>query len=192
MRLSIRGAPGGRNHLTPRPCNCIYKYMLHPQLAFGISVAAGFIVWGLVVAKYCWPILRRLGRDDALRPLLALHSFRFIGLGFIVPGVVSPSLPAAFAVPAAVGDLGAATLALLAFVFLPQRVGTALTWAFTLWGTADLLFAFFHGSVAGLLPGQLGTMYFVVTVAVPLLLITHGLVAALLLRVQPAQVRALG
>jgi hypothetical protein len=58
--------------------------------------------------------LRRRSNADALRPLLTLHAFRFVGLAFLVPGVVSPDLPAAFANPAAYGDLAAAVLALLA------------------------------------------------------------------------------
>src|SRR5262245_33082240 len=57
--------------------------------------------------------LCRLGeRIDALRPLLVLHAFRFIGLSFLVPGVVSPDLPLAFARDAAFGDIVAAILAL--------------------------------------------------------------------------------
>ena len=50
------------------------------QALFGISVAFGFIAWGVVAAQYFWPLLRTQARGDALRPLLLLHSFRFIGL----------------------------------------------------------------------------------------------------------------
>jgi hypothetical protein len=51
-----------------------------------------------------------------------------------------------------------------------------------LWGSADLLYAFYQGNQVGLEPGQLGAAYFIVTVLVPLLLITHGLVFWLLLQ----------
>lgn len=71
-----------------------------PQALFGISVAFGFIAWGIVAAQYFWPQLRAQARVDALRALLILHSFRFVGLAFLVPGVVAPELPSAFAVPA--------------------------------------------------------------------------------------------
>jgi len=50
---------------------------------------------------------------DALQPLLVLHAFRFIGLSFLVPGVVSPDLPIGFARGAAYGDIVAAILATL-------------------------------------------------------------------------------
>ena len=81
-----------------------------PQLAvYGIAIAFGFFAWGLVTAHYIWPELRRRSSADALRPLLLLHCFRFVGLAFVVPGVVSSDLPAAFAGPAAYGDLMAAS-----------------------------------------------------------------------------------
>jgi len=102
------------------------------QALFGISVAFGFIAWGLVAAQYFWPLLRTQTRGDALRPLLLLHSFRFIGLAFLVKGVVAPELPAAFAVPAAYGDLIAALLALVALAALRSWFGIPLVWVFNL------------------------------------------------------------
>ena len=118
------------------------------------------------------------------QPLLLLHSFRFIGLAFLVPGVVSPDLPAAFAKSAAYGDVIAATLALLSLLLLKRRAGVVVVWIFSLWGTFDLLNAFYEANRTGLLAGQLGAMYFVPTVIVPLLLITHGLVFRILLQRQ--------
>jgi hypothetical protein len=154
-----------------------------PQALFGISIVLGFLVWGIVGARYIWPALRELPRADALRPLLLLHSFRYIGLAFLVPGVVSAELPAGFARPAAYGDLIAAVLALLALAALRSRLGIALVWVFNLWGTADLLHAYYQGRVGvGVEPGQLGAAYFIPTVVVPLLLVTHVLVFRLLLR----------
>ena len=104
-----------------------------------------------------------------------LHSFRFIGLAFLVPGVVSPDLPSAFAHSAAYGDIVAATLALLSLLSLPGGPGVVLAWGFNIWGTADLLNAFYQANHAGLLAGQLGAAYFIPTLLVPLLLVTHGL-----------------
>ena len=75
---------------------------------YEISIVFAFIAWGLVTAFYIWPDLRRRSLPEALRPILVLHSFRFLGLAFLIPGVVSPDLPAAFAAPAAYGDLIAA------------------------------------------------------------------------------------
>ena len=35
--------------------------------------------------QYLWPALRSQSRTNALRPILLLHSFRFVGLAFLVP-----------------------------------------------------------------------------------------------------------
>jgi len=153
-----------------------------PQASFGISVALSFVAWGIVVRQYVWPALRSRPRTDALRPILLLHSFRFVGLAFLVPGVVSPDLPIAFAQPAAYGDLATSILALLAIAALRSKLGFVLVWAFNLLGSADLLNAFYQGNRTSLDPGQQGAAYFIPTVLVPLLLITHGLVFRLLLR----------
>ncbi len=156
--------------------------MMPPLALFELSIAFSFIAWCIVSARYLLPELRRQSRADAMQPLILLHCFRFVGLSFLVPGVVSPDLPPAWALPAAYGDLIAAVLALLALIVLKSRLGIALVWVFNLWGSADLLYAFYQGNQVGLEPGQLGAAYFIVTVLVPLLLITHGLVFLILLR----------
>jgi len=149
------------------------------------SIAFSFIAWGIITARYIWPELRHRERAEALRPLLILHSFRFIGLAMLVPGVVSPDLPLAFAHPAAYGDIIAAILALLSLSLLPGAAGVAVAWLFSLWGSADLLNAFYQANHAGLSAGQLGAAFFLPTLIVPLLLITHGLAFRILLRHQP-------
>ena len=78
------------------------------QLLFRTSVAFAFVAWAVVATLYIWPQLSTQSRIDALRPLLVLHAFRFIGLAFLVPGVVSPDLPLAFARDAAYGGIVAA------------------------------------------------------------------------------------
>ena len=151
------------------------------QLGFFMSIAFSFIAWGMVISRYIWPRLRLLPRSEALQPLLLLHSFRFVGLAFLVPGVVSPDLPAAFARSAGYGDIVAATLAVLALLALgtlptqSRGAGVVFAWIFNLWGTADLLNAFYQANRTGLLPGQLGAMYFIPTLVVPMLLITHAI-----------------
>ena len=158
--------------------------MSESQLIFFATVAFGFIAWGNVAARYIWPALRGKRREDALQPLLILHSFRFLGLATLVPGVVSPDLPAAFAQPEAYGDLVAAMLALLSLLLLPRGAGVALAWVFNVWGSIDLVNAFYQGNAAGLLAGQLGAVYFIPTLFVPLLFITHGLTFRILLQPQ--------
>ena len=77
------------------------------------SVAVSVVAWSVVTTVYIWPALEPKPWRDAVRPILLLHAFRFVGLAFLIPGVVSPDLPLEFARPAAFGDLAAALLALL-------------------------------------------------------------------------------
>lgn len=163
---------------------------------FGITVVFGLAVWATVAWHYIWPALREYPYPENLKPILLLHGFRFLGLAFVIPGVVSPDLPAAFAQPVAYGDLISASLALLALSTLGTRAGTVATWAFNIFGTADLLFGFYQGNGISLADrqGLLGATYFILAAYVPLLFITHGLVFRILLRskvVAPSRSRPL-
>jgi hypothetical protein len=160
---------------------------MQPQAVFGITVLLGLVLWGIIGARDIWPRLRARPAAKALRPLLLLHGFRFVGLAFLVPGVVSPDLPEGFARPAAYGDLATAILALLAIAASGTRPGTILVWIFNIVGTVDLLNAFYQANRLGLgiNPGLQGAAYFIPTVLVPLLLVTHILVFCILLRTEP-------
>jgi hypothetical protein len=157
---------------------------MEPQEIFGVSVVLGLVAWGLVGARYIWPQLRERSRAEALRPLLLLHAFRFIGLAFLVPGVVSPDLPEGFARPAAYGDLATSLLALLAIATVRSRIGTIIVWVFNSVGSVDLLNAFYQADRlgVGITPGLQGAAYFIPTVLVPLLIVTHVIVFRILLR----------
>jgi hypothetical protein len=152
------------------------------QLCFFVSVVFSFIAWGILTSQYVWPRLRPLERSQALRPILILHTFRFIGLAFLIPGVTTGELPSTFTHAAAYGDFVAALLALLSLVLLRRPGGVAVVWLFNLWGAADLLNAPYQALSAGIAPGQFGTTYFIPTVIVPMLLISHWLVFRILLR----------
>jgi len=144
-----------------------------------------FVAFGLVTKLYIWPRLRTLERDDEILSLVLPHTFRFIGLSFLVPGVVSPLLPSAFAVPAAYGDLIAAILAIATSIALSRRwsLAISLVWLFNVWGTADFLFAFYQGVFGEQIDARmLGAAFFIPTVIVPAGLITHGLIFWLLVR----------
>src|ERR1700727_1436910 len=107
-----------------------------PQLCFFARIAFSVIAWGNVTARYIWPEICDRPWTEALRPLLVLHSFRFLGLAFLVPGVVSPDLPAAFAHSAAFGNIISDALEFLFLLTLRRRAGIVVVWIFNLWGTA--------------------------------------------------------
>ena len=152
---------------------------------FGISTLMSFVSSGVIAAVYAWPRLRTMNRERALVALVAPHMFlRFIGLSFLVPGVVSPALPTAFSLPAAYGDFVAGLLAIAATVALLRRGswGTALVWLFNIWGAADLLVAIYHGLRLRIDPGELGGAFFIPTAVVPVLFVTHVLIFRLLIQ----------
>ena len=152
-------------------------------LPFATSIALGLLAWGAICLRYVWPRMRELPLHAAVRPILYIHLFRYIGLALIVPGVVGPNLQAAFAAPAAYGDLVAMVLAWVALTTGSSRYSRMAIWAFSLWGFSDLLFAYYQGAIGvGIDPASLGAAWFIPTLAAPLLLWTHVLVFAILLR----------
>lgn len=156
---------------------------LSTLIPFGASVAFGLLAWGAVFYHYVWPRLRGLSLAAAVRPLLHLHLFRFMGLAFIVPGVAGLHLTPQFASPAAYGDLVSMALAWVALLLVSSRHARVALWIFNVWGCADLLYAFYQGTIGvGIVPAELGATWFIPTVFVPLLLWTHVLTFAKLLR----------
>jgi hypothetical protein len=151
-------------------------------LLFQLHLVLGYIAWLLCFGAYLWPRLRTMHAADAHRSITTLHSFRFFGLAFLLPGVVGPDLPAQFAHFAAYGDFATGILALLALLTFRVR---PLFWlfvaAFNVVGFVDLIGDYVHAVQLGLpeIAGQFRAMYAVPVIYVPLLMITH--VAALVL-----------
>jgi hypothetical protein len=133
-----------------------------------------------------------MGRVEAHHAIATLHSFRFFGLVFILPGVVG-NLPTGFATFAAYGDFAAGLLAILALLTVRIR---PLFWlfvvAFNLVGVADLIGDYYHAIQLDLpaIAGQLGATYAIPIIYVPLLMITHVVAFYLLLRPQGRQATA--
>lgn len=161
-------------------------------IIFTVQLVLGYVAWLLFFGAYIWPRLRVMDRVGSQRAIATLHSFRFFGLVFIVPGVVGPHLPGGFATFAAYGDFATGALALLAL--LTVRIRT-LFWplviAFNLVGTIDIIVDYYHAVQLGLpaLAGELGAGYIIPIIYVPLLMITHVAAFYLLLRPHPKAVR---
>jgi hypothetical protein len=157
------------------------------EAVFQVHLVSGYAAWALCFGAYVVPWLRSLPRADAFRAMATLHSFRFFGLVFIVPGVVGPDLPAGFTTFAAYGDLATGVLAMLAVAtFRIRPLFWALVVAFNLVGAADLIIDYGH-AIQFNLPaqaGQLGAAYAIPILYVPALMITHLLALYWLLRRQ--------
>ncbi len=160
--------------------------IIAPVNIFRIHLALGYLAWGLCVWTYVLPWLRKLERAQAQRAIATLHSFRFFGLVFLLPGFVMPGLPQAFAAPAAWGDLATAVLAILALLTFGIRpVFWVLVVAFNLVGAADLILDTAHAVLLDLPPiaGRMGAAYAIPILYVPLLMLTH--LAAVVLMARP-------
>jgi hypothetical protein len=159
---------------------------MSPETLFRIHLVFGYVTWLLCFSVYFWPWFKGANRFDAQRAIATLHSFRFFGLVFILPGIVGPNLPAGFATFAAYGDFATGVLAILALLTARIR---PLFWsfvvAFNVVGTVDLIVDYYHAIQLGLpaIAGQLGATYAIPIIYVPLLMITH--VAAFYLLVRP-------
>ena len=158
-----------------------------PELLFLIHLVLGYVAWLLCFGVYFLPRLRSMDRVEANRAIATLHSFRFFGLVFILPGVVCPNLPASFATFAAYGDFATGLLAIMALLTVRIR---PLFWlfvvAFNLVGAADIILDYYHAIQADLpaLAGQLGSTYAIPIIYVPLLMITHLVAVYWLVRPQ--------
>jgi hypothetical protein len=154
------------------------------NLPFILSVAGAFLTSSSIAYIYVWPAVSALPRFEALRLLAAFHAFRFFGMNFLVTGFVSPDLSADFASKVGWGDLVAATLALSSMAALSWRWSIAIpvVWLFNIWGTIDLLNAYYLGATRLRDPGLMGAAIYVPALYVPLLLVSHVLIFLLLLR----------
>ena len=161
------------------------------ELILPLSVILGFAAYGLIAKWYLMPVLSKLSRTSALIPLLLFHCFRFIGLAFLIPGVTSQPLDPRFANPAAYGDLLAAVLAFLSILALHRewRSSVGLVWIFNVEGTIDLIYAAIQG-IRHIEDGAFGATFFIPTVIVPALLVTHVMIFILLDRREPEKENA--
>jgi hypothetical protein len=161
---------------------------MSPETIFRIHLVLGYVAWLLCFRSYILPRLRSMDKVEAHRAIATLHSFRFFGLVFILPGVVGPNLPAGFASFAAYWDFATGVLAMLALLTVRIR---PFFWffiiAFNLVGTVDLIVDYYHAVQAGLpaLAGELHAAYVIPILYVPILMITHVMAFYLLLHPQP-------
>src|SRR6201996_3494447 len=144
---------------------------MSPETIFNLHLILGYVAWLLCFSAYIMPRLKSMDPVAAQRAIATLHSFRFFGLVFILPGFVG-NLPARFASFAAYWDLATGVLAMLALLTIRIRpVFWFFVVAFNLVGMIDLVLDYYHAIQVGLpaLAGQLGAAYAIPILYVPLL-----------------------
>ena len=153
---------------------------MNPQAIFLLQFVLSLVVFGLLARWVLAPWLARQAQCEALFWLTLPHAFRHMGMVFLVPGVVAQPLPESFANPAAYGDLLTGVLALLTLVLLriEWKGVIGAVWLFNVVGTIDLLNALRHVEVVA----DFGAVWYIPTFFVPLLLVTHFMIFARLLK----------
>jgi hypothetical protein len=118
-----------------------------------------------------------------------LTFIRFLGMNFVVAGFVSPELSSDFASKVGWGDFIAAVLALFSMAALSWRWSIAIpvVWLFNIWGTLDLLNAYYMGVAQLRDPGLVAAGIYVPALYVPLLLVSRVLIFLLLLNVNSVE-----
>jgi hypothetical protein len=174
-------SPEGRRHILVAKEFAIMSDIV----LFQTHLVLGYLAWLLFFSVYLWPRLKAMDHFDAQRAIATLHSFRFFGLVFILPGVVGSHLPVGFATFAAHWDFATGVLAMLALLSVRARpLFWLLVVAFNVVGFVDILMDYTHAIQAGLpaAPGELGAAYAIPIIYVPLLMITHVVAFYLLVR----------
>jgi hypothetical protein len=163
-----------------------------PETIFRIHLILGYVAWLLAFGAYIWPWLKSMGPFEAQRAIATLHSFRFFGLVFILPGAVG-NLPAEFTTFAAYGDFATGLLAILALATLRWRpIFWSLVVAFNVVGFVDIVVDYYHATMLNVPAhaGDFGATYAIPVIYVPLLMITHAAAFYLLVRSRTGQVAA--
>ena len=154
-------------------------------MVFATQFTLSLLSFGLIARWVIYPRLRERPLRQALTPLLLFETLRTIGLIVLVPGLVHASLPSAFALPAAVGDMLAVALAFAALVAVRSgwRAAPALVWLFTVEGLADFINATAQGLRFNVIAGnQLGIAWLLPTYGIPAFTVAQVMVIALLWR----------
>ena len=141
---------------------------------FVLQIFMSVVLCSLLAKWFIAPWLKEKTQRESLFWLTLPHATRHVGMVFLVPGVVSQSLPSSFAAFAAYGDLAAGVLALLVLIALRSRWNgtTALVWLFNVVGTVDLLNALRHAEAVP----HLHAAWYIPTFWVPVLLVTHFMI----------------
>ena len=148
------------------------------HIHFFISYFVAFVVFALIAKWYIWPAIKDRDMKIALTPLLLYACLRVNGLMFLMPGLVSADLPAAFATPTAYGDLTAVMLALIALYAIRNDSGFSvkLVWLFNIVGLLDLIYANIATFTEQVDPAQLGAAYYLAVLNVPAMIVVHVMI----------------
>ena len=142
------------------------------------------VAFALIARWHIAPRLSKTSVEDHLLPLTWVHVFRYAPLTLLVPGQISPDVPADVANLIAYGDLASAVMALITVIFLRHRLAGALAvaWLFNVIGIADIVVATGAAINAKMADIPIGFNWYIVNFYVPALIVTHAMMVYRLIR----------
>ena len=149
-----------------------------PIVLFGIQFTFSLAAYALIAWWYVAPRLSRLPREVALVPLVWIHAFRIVGGTILAPGAVDAAVPSDFRTMIGYGDMATALVALLALIALRRRmpVAIALVWLGLTVGLLDTVNAIIQSMRYSVFTYGLGVNWVIVTMFVPVLLVSSVLI----------------
>lgn len=150
------------------------------KLIFLLQFFFSLMVYALIAKWFVSPWLANKALNAAMILLIVPHTLRHVGMAFLVPNLNAGPLPSTFDGPAAYGDLASAVLAIVAIIALrgEWKLKYAVVWIFNIIGTIDLLNALRQRDALA----NLGATWFIPTMLVPLLLVSHAMIFVYLLK----------
>ena len=157
---------------------------MNPMTVSGVQFTLSLIVFWLAAIWWVAPALNKLPLQSALVPLFFVHTLRYLPSTAFAPGQVGADVPAEAMAAIAYGDLLSAILAIVAIVFLHYRLQGALAvaWGVNIVAGLDWLNALFLAASNQLVTHALGGNWYIIHCYVPVLLITHIMIFARLIK----------
>jgi hypothetical protein len=157
---------------------------MSPTTLLGVQFTFSVVLFALVATWYVSPALDRLPASSALVPLFLVHALRYLPSSAFAPGQVDAKVPVHAMAGIAYGDLGSATLALVAAVFLRYRWGGAIgiAWAVNAVTSLDWLYGGFLAASYRLVTYSMGANWYIINYYVPLIGVIHVMIFARLFR----------
>jgi hypothetical protein len=140
-----------------------------------VEFYASVITYGAIAWIYFVPWARRTDFSSAATPILLAHSFRHVGLVYLIPQVVPELPPSSFAGPTAWGDVASAALAFVALLAVRRggRAARPAAFLFNVVGFLDLGYATYTARQVELMTFKIGVAYLLPVIVVPGLLVSH-------------------
>lgn len=158
-----------------------YGYLLPVTFVFGS------ISWRFLLGTLYFPSFKHLSTANLMKPLVAVHLFRYISLSLLVPGLTTAGriLPQSHIYRLAGGDVLASVLAMLTLFLLHKQHKYAYhaAAALTFFGLADLGMATFNDMPLFFENIKLvdARLFSVLTTYVPLVFVSHVTIGKMLL-----------